>query len=146
VDRDFLVKMRSVVSFEATMQDYHKKYRNARLLAMKNINNNLACADDFLMVARGTMKQTNTSESNAECLLYLDKADMVSEVEDVNITKMRILLMLRENMTINAVDMIKKYQSQLDVLFQQPHTEEDAEWIAAEHLWAEQLLERLYLN
>jgi hypothetical protein len=67
-------------------------------------------------------------------------------VEDVNITKMRILLMLRENMTINAVDMIKKYQSQLDVLFQQPHTEEDAEWIAAEHLWAEQLLERLYLN
>lgn len=146
VDREFLVKMRSVVSFEATMQDYHKKYRNARLLAMKNINNNLACADDFLMVARGTMKQTNTSESNAECLLYLDKADMVSEVEDVNITKMRILLMLRENMTINAVDMIKKYQSQLDVLFQQPHTEEDAEWIAAEHLWAEQLLERLYLN
>ena len=146
VDRDFLVKMRGVVSFEASMQDYHKKYRNARLLAMKNIDNNLACADDFLMVARGMMKQTNTSESNAECLLYLDKADMVSEVEDVNITKMRILLMLRENMTINAVDMIKKYQAQLDALYKQPHTDEDAEWITAEHLWADQLLERLYLN
>lgn len=145
-DRDFLKRMMSVVSFEATMQDYNKQYRNARLLAMKNVNNNLACADDYLMVARSLMKQTNTPESNAECLLYLDKADLVSKVEDVNITKMRILLMLRENMTINAVDMIKKYQSQLDVMYQQPHTEEDAEWIAAEHLWAEKLLERMYLN
>ena len=49
-------------------------------------------------------------------------------------------------MNINAVDMIKKYQKQLDVMFQQPHTEEDAEWITAEHLWAEKLLERIYLN
>ena len=146
VDRDFLVKMRSIVSYEASVQDYNKKYRNSCLLAMKNVNNNLASADDFLMIARGIMKQTNTSESNVECLMYLDKADMVSEVEDVNITKMRILLMLRENMTKNAVDMLRKYQSQLDVLYQQPHTEEDAEWITAEHLWAEQLLEKLYLN
>ena len=145
-DRDFLKRMMSVVSFEAAMQDYNKQYRNAHLLAMKNINNNLACADDYLMVARSLMKQTNTPESNAECLLYLDKADLVSKVEDVNITKMRILLMLRENMAINAVDMIKKYQNQLDVMYQQPHTEEDAEWIAAEHLWAEKLLERMYLN
>ena len=92
------------------------------------------------------MKTQNTPESNAECLLYLDKADLVSKVEDVNITKMRILLMLRENMIVNAVDMIKKYQNQLDVMYQQPHTEEDAEWIAAEYFWAEKLLERMYLN
>ena len=146
VDRDFLKKMMSVVSFEAAVQDYNKQYRNARLLAMKNINHNLACADDYLMVARSLMKTQNTPESNAECLLYLDRADLVSKVEDVNITKMRILLMLRENMTINAVDMIKKYQNQLDVMYQQPHTEEDAEWIAAERFWAEKLLERMYLN
>ena len=146
VDRDFLRKMMSVVSFEAAMQDYNKQYRNARWLAMKNINNNLACADDYLMVARSLMKSSNNTESNAECLLYLDKADVVSKVEDVNITKMRILLMLRENMTINAIDMIKKYQSQLDVMYQQPHTEEDAEWITAEYQWAEKLLERMYLN
>lgn len=146
VDRDYLKRTMSVVSFEAALQDYNKQYRNARLLAMKNIDNNLACADDYLMVARSLMKTQNTSESNAECLLYLDKADMVSEVEDVNITKMRILLMLRENLTINAVDMIKKYQGQLDVMFQQPHTEEDAEWITAEHLWAENLLKRIYIK
>lgn len=146
VDRDFLKKTMGVVSFEAAMQDYNKQYQNARLLAMKNIDHNLACADDYLMVARSIMRLSNTSESNAECLLYLDKADLVSKVEDINITKMRILLMLRENMMINAVDMVKKYQGQLDVMYQQPHTEEDAEWITAEHLWAEKLLERLYLN
>ena len=92
------------------------------------------------------MKQSNTSESNAECLLYLDKADLVAKVENVNITKMRILLLIRENMKVNTVDMLKKYQEQLNFMFQQPHTEEDAEWIAAEHLWAEKLLERIYLN
>lgn len=146
VDRDYLKRMMSVVSFEAAMQDYNKQYRNARLLAMKNINHNLACADDYLMVARSLMKTQNTPESNAECLLYLDKADLLSDVENVNITKMRILLMLREDMMLNAVDMIKKYQGQLDVMYQQPHTEEDAEWIAAEHLWAKKQLERIYLN
>ena len=145
-DRDFLKKTRTIISFEAALQDYNKQYENARWLAMKNIKNGLACADDYLMVARSMMKSSNTSESNIECLSYLDKADVVSEVEDVNITKMRILLMLRENMNINAVDMIRKYQKQLDVMFQQPHTEEDAEWITAEHLWAEKLLERIYLN
>ena len=145
-DRNFLKKTRTIISFEAALQDYNKQYENARWLAMKNIKNDLACADDYLMVARGMMKSSNTSESNMECLSYLDKADSVSKVEDVNITKMRILLMLRENMNINAADMIKKYQKQLDVMFQQPHTEEDAEWITAEHLWAEKLLERIYLN
>ena len=146
VDRDYLIKMRSIVSFEAAMQDYNQQYRNARLLAMKNINHNLACVDDYLMVARSLMKSQNTPDSNAECLLYLDKADLLSDVGDVNVTKMRILLMLREDMMINAVDMIKKYQSQLDEIYRQPHTEEDAEWIVAEHSWAEKLLERIFLN
>jgi len=146
VDRDFLKKMMGIVSFEAAMQDYNKQYRNAQMLAMKNIDNGLACADDYLMVARSMMKQSNTSESNAECLLYLDKAELVADAKDVNVTKMRILLMIRENMNVNTIDMLKKYQEQLNALFQQPHTEEDAEWIAAEHLWAEKLLERMYLN
>lgn len=146
IDRNFLTKMMGVVSFEAAMQDYNKQYRNAQFLAMKNIDNGLACADDYLMVARSLMKQSNTPESNAECLLYLDKADLVAKVENVNITKMRILLLIRENMKVNTVDMLKKYQEQLNFMFQQPHTEEDAEWIAAEHLWAEKLLERIYLN
>ena len=51
-----------------------------------------------------------------------------------------------ENNPQELVDMLKKYQEQLNFMFQQPHTEEDAEWIAAEHLWAEKLLERIYLN
>ena len=146
VDRDFLKRMMGVVSFEAAMQDYNKRYPNARLLAMKNINNHLACADDYLMVARSMMKESDTSESNRECLLYLDKAELVSEVENVNVTKMRILLFLREDMRLNAVDMVTRYQRQLDMLFQQPHTEEDAKWIAAERLWAEKLLKGLYID
>ena len=92
------------------------------------------------------MKQANTPESNSECMLYLDKADMLSESENVNITKMRILLLLRDNKQTEAVEQLKKYQSLLDILFQQPHTEADAQWIAEEHSWAKNLLERLFIT
>lgn len=144
-DRIFLKRMRNVVSFEATMQDYNKLYNNSRRMAMKNINNQLAAADDYLLVARSLMKQSNTPESNEECWLYLEKADLVAEVKDVNVTKMKILLKLRTNEQIEAVALLKHYQSLLDILYQQPHTGEDAEWIVAERMWAEKLLERLYL-
>ena len=144
-DRNFLKKMMSIVSFEAAMQDYNKHYQNARFWAMKNIDNGLACPDDYLMVARSLMKQSNTPESNAESLLYLDKAELVSEVENLNITKMRILLKLRDNKQVEAVDLLLKYKSQLDFMYQQPHTAEDDEWIAAEYQWADKLLERIYI-
>ena len=91
------------------------------------------------------MKQSNTPESNAESLLYLDKAELVSEVENLNITKMRILLKLRDNKQVEAVDLLLKYKSQLDFMHQQPHTAEDDEWIAAEYQWADKLLERIYI-
>lgn len=144
-DRIFLKRMRSIVSFEAAMQDYNKLYKNSRRMAMKNIDNGLAAPDDYLLVARSLMKQSNTPESNEECWLYLEKADLVAEVEDVNVTKMKILLKLRTNEQTEAVALLKRYQTLLDALYQQPHTEEDAEWITAEHAWAEKLLERLYL-
>ena len=144
-DRNFQKRMMSVVSFEAAMHDYNKDYVNARRLAMKNIRNEAACADDFFLVARSLMKLENTPESNAECLLYLDKADMMSNVENVNITKMKILLMFRAERNKEAVDLLKKYQGQLDILFTQPHTEEDAKWITSERQWADKQLERIYL-
>ena len=144
-DRIFLKRMRSIVSFEATMQDYNKLYKNSYRMAMKNIDNLLAAADDYLLVARSLMKQSNTPESNEECWLYLEKADMIAEVKNVNVTKMKILLKLRTNEKLEAVALLKHYQSLLDILYQQPHTEEDAQWIASEQMWAEKLLERLYL-
>lgn len=144
-DRKYLRTMMSVVSYEAAMHDYNKDYPNAQRLAMKNIKHSLATADDYLMMARGLMKQSNTPENNAECMLYLDKADMVSEVEDVNITKMRILLLLREKNHKEAIEQLKKYQQLLDIMYQQPHTEEDAQWITEEHAWAKKLLERIFM-
>lgn len=144
-DRSYLKKISGVVSYEAAMQDYNKNYKEARRLAMKNINNGMACSDDYLMVARSIMKLSNTPEANKECESYLNKADEVSKVTNLNICKMRILLLLRENRQMDAVDLLHQYQSLLDAMFQQPHTEEDAQWIAAEHTWAEKLLDRTYI-
>lgn len=144
-DRNYLKKVSGVVSYEAAMQDYNKNYKESRQLAMKNINNGMACSDDYLMVARSIMKLSNTPEANKECKSYLDKADEVSKVINLNICKMKILLLLRENKQMNAVDLLHQYQGLLDAMFQQPHTEEDARWIAAEHTWAEKLLDRTYI-
>ena len=145
-DRKYLKTMMSVVSHEAIIYDYKKDYKNSFKLAMKNINNSLGVSDDYLIVARSIMKQNNTSESNEECMLYLDKADMISETENVNITKMRILILLREDKREKAVEHLKKYQKLLDIMFQQPHTEEDAQWITEEHAWAKSLLERIFIT
>lgn len=145
VDRNYLKKTSGVVSYEAAMQDYNKNYEESRRLAMKNIDNGMACSDDYLMVARSVMKLSNTKEANRECESYLNKADEVSKVTNLNICKMKILLLLRENKQMDAVDLLHQYQSLLDAMFQQPHTEEDARWIAAEHTWAEKLLDRTYI-
>lgn len=144
-DRNYLKKVSGVVSFEAAMQDYNKDYKESRRIAMKNIDNGMACSDDYLMVARSIMKLSNTQEANKECVAYLDKADEVSKVTNLNICKMRILLLLRENKQMDAVGLLHQYQSLLNAMFQQPHTEEDAQWIAAEHTWAEKLLARTYI-
>lgn len=144
-DRNYLKKTLGVVSFEAAMQDYNKNYKEARRIAMKNIDNGMACSDDYLMVARSIMKLSNTQEANKECMAYLDKADEVAKVTNLNICKMKILLLFRENKQMDAVELLHQYQSLLDVMFQQPHSEEDARWIAAEHTWAEKLLDRTYI-
>lgn len=144
-DRSFLKKMSTVVSFEAAMMDYNKKYNASKRLAMKNINNGVPSSDDYLMVARSIMKLSNSPETNKECLSYLDKADEVAKVTNLNICKMKILLLFRENKQIDAVDLLRQYQELLNVMFQQPHSEDDARWIAAEHSWAEKLLDRTYI-
>lgn len=146
-DRSYLKKMAGVVSYESTLQDYNKDYRESRRLAMKNIGHGMACPDDYLAVARSLMKLSNTPESNKECASFLDKADdgMEVTVTHLNICKMRILLSLRENRQMDAVELLRQYQGLLEEVFQQPHTEEDARWIAAEHAWAKQLLDRLHI-
>ncbi|WP_455672916.1 M48 family metalloprotease [Phocaeicola sp.] len=144
-DRIYLKKTCTVVSFEAGMMDYNKKYSESKYLAMKNIGNNMACSDDYLMVARYIMKQSNTPESNKECLSYLEKADAVAKVTNVNICKMKILLLFRENKQVEAVNLLREYQSLLDIMFRQPHSEEDGRWITEEYAWAEKLLDRTYI-
>lgn len=144
-DRNYLKKTSTVVSFEAGMLDYNKKYNESRRLAMKNIGNDMACSEDFLMVARSIMKLSNSKESNAECLKYLNKADETSKITNVNICKMKILLLLRENKQVDAVDLLHEYQDLLNKMYQQPHSPEDSQWIAGEHTWAEKLLDRTYI-
>lgn len=144
-DRNYLKKTSTVVSYEAGMMDYNKKYNESRRLAMKNINNAMACSDDYLMVARSIMKLSNSKESNAECLEYLNKADETSKITNVNICKMKILLLLRENKQADAVNLLHEYQELLNRMYQQPHSQEDSQWIAGEHTWAEKLLDRTYI-
>ena len=49
------------------------------------------------VMAKCIMKQSNTAESNRESKELLEKAESMSEFPDVNISKQKILLLLRDN-------------------------------------------------
>lgn len=105
----------------------------------------MACSDDYLMVARSIMKLSNSKESNAECLEYLNKADETSKITNVNICKMKILLLLRENKQADAVHLLHEYQDMLNAMYQQPYTQEDAQWLPVSTLGQRNCWNRTYI-
>jgi hypothetical protein len=114
-------------------------------LAQKNIDNKMACADDYVVMAKCIMKQSNTAESNRESKELLEKAESMSEFPDVNISKQKILLLLRDNKQKDAVTEVNQYIKLLNDIHQAPHSEDDEQWLAKEYHWANTLLKQLYI-
>ncbi len=142
-DRVYCKRICGVISYVSGMNYYNKNYSKAKKIALLNIDNQTASPEDYIMAARCTMKISNTPESINECRAYLDKADEISPVINLNICKMKILLLLRENKQIDAVDLLQQYQSHLVNMYQQPHNKSDDEWIASEQTWVQKQLDRI---
>ncbi|WP_455586773.1 M48 family metalloprotease [Bacteroides sp.] len=142
-DRNYLKTMSAVVSFESGMMDYNNKYVASGRLAMKNIKNNMACPNDYIMMANSVMKLSNTPESNQECMLYLDKAEELSKNPNLNVCKLRILLSLRENNQTTTLKLLQNYKDLLINAIQDSRSSQEEQWLAAEQVWAEKLTHRI---
>lgn len=144
-DQKYLKTMSVVVSFESGMMDYNGKYIASGRLAMKNIKNKMACPNDYIMIANSIMRQSNTTESNEECINYLNKAEQLSKSPNINIYKLRILLLLRENKHTDVIRQLQHYQELLGTMLQQSQNEKEQQWLATEQSWAEGLIYRITL-
>lgn len=142
-DRYYLKMMSAVVSFESGMMDYNRKYTASARLAMKNIDNKMACPNDYIMITNSIMKLSDTPESNKKCMAYLNKAERLSNTPNLNIHKLKILLSLRENKQATAIKLLQEYQDLLENVIQQSHETEETRWLMTEQIWADKLMHRI---
>ena len=91
------------------------------------------------------MKQDNSAESNLKSWEMLKKAESLSEFSNVNISKQKILLLLRDNKQKDAVAEVNQYIQMLNDIKQTPHSETDELWLAKECHWATTLMKQLYI-
>lgn len=69
-DRNYLKMTSTVVSFESGMMDYNRKYIASARLAMKNIDNKMACPNDYIVITNSIMKLSNTPETTKMYSLF----------------------------------------------------------------------------
>ena len=144
-DRNYLKMTSTVVSFESGMMDYNRKYIASARLAMKNIDNKMACPNDYIVITNSIMKLSNTPENNKKCIAYLNKAEELSNTPNLNIHKLKILLSLRENKQTVTIKLLQEYQDLLENVIQQSHETEETRWLVTEQIWAEKLIHRITL-
>ena len=144
-DRNYLKMTSTVVSFESGMMDYNRKYIASARLAMKKIDNKMACPNDYIVITNSIMKLSNTPENNKKCIAYLNKAEELSNTPNLNIHKLKILLSLRENKQTVTIKLLQEYQDLLENVIQQSHETEETRWLVTEQIWAEKLIHRITL-
>ena len=144
-DPIYLKRTSGLISFSAAMMEYNRDYIQAMKLAQKNINNKMASSDDYVVMAKCIMKQDNSAESNLNSWEMLKKAESLGEFSNVNISKQKILLLLRDNKQKDAVAEVNQYIQMLNDIKQTPHSETDELWLAKEYHWATTLMKQLYI-
>lgn len=105
----------------------------------------MASSDDYVVMAKCIMKQDNSAESNLKSWEMLKKAESLSEFSNVNISRQKILLLLRDNKQKDAVAEVNQYIQMLNDIKQTPHSETDELWLAKEYHWATTLMKQLYI-
>ena len=121
-DPIYLKRTSGLISFSAAMMEYNRDYIQAMKLPQKNINNKMASSDDYVVMA-----------------------ESLGEFSNVNISKQKILLLLRDNKQKDAVAEVNQYIQMLNDIKQTPHSETDELWLAKEYHWATTLMKQLYI-
>lgn len=139
----YLKKVSGVITSNAIIQMMKKDYEAAAILAQKNIDNEVATDDDYIILAKANMGMYNTPEENERSMKLIQKAISMTNIPNVNAYKQEILLLLRMNKQGKGADALKTYINILDQIKQHATISEDINWAIGEINWADKLLQRV---
>lgn len=139
----YLKKVSGVITSNAIIQMMKKDYEAAAILAQKNIDNEVATDDDYIILAKANMGMYNTPEENEHSMKLIQKAISMTNIPNVNAYKQEILLLLRMNKQGKGADALKTYINILDQIKQHATISEDINWAIGEINWADKLLQRV---
>ncbi|MCI1648042.1 MAG: M48 family metalloprotease [Bacteroides sp.] len=140
----YLKATSDIVTFNAAMNLSDQRYQAAAQLIQKNIDNNLATDNDYVLLTKAEMALYNTNEINEKCLTLLQKAqELAGDSPNLDIYKQKILLLLRMNKQAKAADTLKEYITLLSKFQEQGASNEDKDWAAKEMGWGNQLLDKI---
>lgn len=133
-----------IVTFNAMMYLNDRLYKQAEALVLKNIDNQLASPHDYVILTKARMAQSNTPESNEECMQLLQKARALSSAANLDIDKQEILLLLRMKKEAQAATALQQYMERLREYAQQnANNDDERRWIEEEAGWAEKCYRHL---
>lgn len=134
-----------IVNFNAALNYSSGMYQEAIRLLEKNIANNRADSETYLIRTQAEMAIYNNEEANERCLAWLDKAEQLSAHRpNLNIDKQRALLFIRMDRIAQATEALNSYIDKLtQYQQQQPAAEEERMWIEKEINWSLLTLEKI---
>lgn len=142
-DHAYLKKVSSVITSNAIIQMMKKDYEAAAALAQKNVDNEVATDDDYIILAKANMGMYNTPEENERSMELIQKAISMTDIPNVNAYKQEILLLLRMNKQGKGADALRKYIDTLSEIKKHAVTNDDVNWAISEINWADKLLQRV---
>lgn len=143
-NRNYHRMMSDIVTYNAAINLINKRYTEAAELSKKNIKNDIASDNDYLLLVKSQMALYNTEEINNQCVIWLDQAEMLAgNSPNLEVCKQRILLLLRMNNQLKAANELKKYRTLLNEFQSQEISAEDKKWSDKEVEWASNLLNKI---
>lgn len=139
-DKKFEQIISFAVSSVALMKYTDCRFRQCLPYVNQNIENNVACADDYILKANCLLSTQNNEDSNKEVLELINKAKSLNE-ENINIYKTEIIATLRLDNIDKAQDLLQQYIQKLNA-YNLSDIQSDETWdklrnfIIAEKEWA----------
>lgn len=142
--RPYLRNTSYAVTFNAGMNYANKRYKDAIALVNKNMANDLATEQDYIICVKARMALDNSRESNDQCLALIETArEIAGNTLNLDICKQNILLLIRMNKQVAAANELHLYLDHLSQYRRQGQPEIEQEWIDKESAWAEETLSRI---
>ena len=144
-NRAYQKTMSGVQTLNAIIQQNSRNYEAAERLAKKNIDNNLATEDDYVIYVKANMNRSNIPEANERNLQLIQKIKTEFDVPNLSLYKLEILLLMRMDKQAKANEVLKEYIGLLTNYKEHAPSNSESEWAGTEINWATKLHRQIEL-